>query len=117
MNTYKKLELDNLFSRNRLGEVCLENPSTSDMWQTEAQNYVTIRVPYSMRDRFNVFQVIAASVMGEDFEAFHVQKGTPLSDDFYIDETWYFIPCKTAMKIHDHFETILPGILPGGRYS
>jgi len=116
MNTHERLELDNLFSRNNLGELCLENPQAADMWKTDDHEYVTIRVPDNKRDRFNAFWKNAESVLGEDLQILHIQEGTPLSEDFYINEAWYFIPYETAMQVFRQFDTILSTSLPGMRY-
>ena len=69
----KMVKLDNLFSRNNLGEVRLENPDYPGVWKTDEQDYVTIRVPDSMKDRFKVFWQSAASVLGEKLKVLHVQ--------------------------------------------
>lgn len=115
MNIAKRLELDNHFSRNGLGEVYQENPDYPDIWKTDERDYVTIRVPYSMRDRFNVFRERAVAVLGKDIDVLHVQEGSPFFG-LLLDETWYFITCETAMALLDHFDKILPGILPEVHY-
>jgi len=117
MYTQLKIEMDNLFSRNNLGEFCLRNPQAADMWKTDEQNYTTIRVPKNKRDRFSSFWKNVEYVLGEDLKVLHVQEGTPLSEDFFINETWYFIPTKTAMQIFRQFDTILSASLPGMRYN
>jgi len=116
MYTQLKIEMDNLFARNNLGEICLINPQAADMWKTDDQAYVTIRVPENKRDRFNAFWKNAESVLGEDLKILHTQEGTHLSEDFYINEAWYFIPCETAMQVFRQFDTILSASLPGVRY-
>lgn len=95
----------------------LENPDYPGVWNTDEQDYVTILVPHSRKDRFTVFWDSARSVLGEKLKVLHVQENSPLSDGYFIKETWYFITCETAKEILDRFDMILAGTLTNVCYG
>ena len=112
MNFTKRVELDNLFSRMDLGDVQPENPDEPGIYKTDDHDYITIRVPYSYRDRFQSFWESARKMLDDYLQVYHVQHGTPIFDDIYIDETWYFISVSSAKEVLDWFYEILPDKLP-----
>ncbi|MFO8240062.1 MAG: hypothetical protein R6T90_03580 [Dissulfuribacterales bacterium] len=111
MYNFSRLEMDHLFSSNNLGEVRLENPDYPGVWKTDEQDYVSILVPHTMQERFTDFWDSAGAVLGEKLKVLHVQENSPLSDGYFIEETWYFITCETAMEIMDRFDMIMEDTL------
>jgi hypothetical protein len=115
MKSIEKQDLDNLFSRNSLGEIYLENPNEPGIWYTNEHDYVTIKVPYSRIDRFREFWRSARVLLEDRLQIYYMQEGTPLSDGYYIKETWYFITVDGARGMLEYFNEILPKELPGIR--
>ena len=116
MNFAQRVKLDILFTQMGIGEVQSVNPPVPGIYKTGDLDYVTIRVPYSYRDRFQSFWESARMVLGDYLQVYYVQHGTPIFDDNYIDETWYFISVSSAKEVLDWFYEILPANLPELRW-
>lgn len=112
MRVTDRLVLDNLFSINKLGEVYAVNPLSANIWYTNEHDYVTIVVPEALNDRFRAFWHKARMVLDERLRTHYMQEGTPLSGDFYLKETWYFITVDGAKGMLEKFYDILPYNLP-----
>jgi hypothetical protein len=104
-----KFELDNLFSRYGLGEVCLENERNDDgIWKTDAYDYVTIKIAAGLKKRFDIFWRNARVKLEERVRAYKVQNGIPFSKGLTMVVTFYFIPVESARQLLLHFHEILP---------